>query len=124
MAAASSGTVLHGVGVGRRAAIGPVVRVQPAPAVPPDTVLMVDGRPATPDQVRDAAGAAFTAVAQALTTQSSRATGTVRDVLAATKNFDGVTGVTTINEHRDATKPAVILRVKDGKFKYLETVNP
>jgi len=89
VAAASSGTVLHGVGVGRRAAIGPVVRVQPAPAVPPDTVLMVDGRPATPDQVRDAAGAAFTAVAQALTTQSSRATGTVRDVLAATAQMAG-----------------------------------
>jgi len=48
----------------------------------------------------------------------------IRDALAATKNFDGVTGVTTINEQRDATKPAVILQVKDGKFKYLETVNP
>jgi branched-chain amino acid transport system substrate-binding protein len=48
----------------------------------------------------------------------------VRDALAATKDFDGVTGVTTINEKRDATKPAVILQVKDGKFHYLETVNP
>lgn len=48
----------------------------------------------------------------------------VRDALAATKNFDGVTGVTTINEQRDATKPAVILQVKNGKFNYLETVNP
>ena len=48
----------------------------------------------------------------------------VRDALAATKNFDGVTGITTINAQRDATKPAVILQVKDGKFKYLETVNP
>jgi branched-chain amino acid transport system substrate-binding protein len=48
----------------------------------------------------------------------------VRDALAATKDFDGVTGTTTINEKRDATKPAVILQVKDGKFHYLETVNP
>jgi branched-chain amino acid transport system substrate-binding protein len=48
----------------------------------------------------------------------------LRDALAATKNFDGVTGVTTINEQRDATKPAVILQVQDGKFKYLETINP
>jgi len=48
----------------------------------------------------------------------------VRDALAATKDFDGVTGKTTINEKRDATKSAVILQVKDGKFKYLETVNP
>jgi branched-chain amino acid transport system substrate-binding protein len=48
----------------------------------------------------------------------------LRDALAATKNFPGVTGVTTINEHRDATKPAVILQVTNGKFKYLETVSP
>ena len=40
----------------------------------------------------------------------------VRDALAATKNFDGVTGNTTINEKRDADKPAVILQVKNGKF--------
>jgi branched-chain amino acid transport system substrate-binding protein len=48
----------------------------------------------------------------------------VRDALAATKDFDGVTGKTTINEKRDATKPAVILQVQGGKFKYLETVEP
>jgi branched-chain amino acid transport system substrate-binding protein len=32
----------------------------------------------------------------------------VRDALAATKDFACVTGVTTINAQRDATKPAVI----------------
>jgi branched-chain amino acid transport system substrate-binding protein len=48
----------------------------------------------------------------------------VRDALAATKDFDAVTGKISINEKRDATKAAVILQVKDGKFKYLETVNP
>jgi branched-chain amino acid transport system substrate-binding protein len=48
----------------------------------------------------------------------------VRDALAATKGFAGATGKTTINEKRDATKAAVILQVKDGKFKYLETVEP
>ena len=48
----------------------------------------------------------------------------VRDALAATKDYQGVTGQTSINAQRDATKPAVILQVKDGKFKYIETVNP
>jgi branched-chain amino acid transport system substrate-binding protein len=48
----------------------------------------------------------------------------VRDALAATKDFEGVTGKTTINEKRDATKAAVILQVKNGKFHYVETVNP
>ena len=60
------------------------------------------------------------AMARAGTTDGPK----VRDALAATKNFAGVTGVTTINGQRDATKPAVILQVRNGKFKYLETVNP
>ena len=48
----------------------------------------------------------------------------VRDALAATKDFEAVTGRITINEKRDATKSAVILQVKGGKFAYLETVAP
>ncbi len=48
----------------------------------------------------------------------------VRDALAATKDFDAVTGKITINAQRDATKSAVILQVKGGKFAYLETVAP
>jgi len=48
----------------------------------------------------------------------------VRAALAATKDFQAVTGSITINDQRDATKAAVILQVKDGKFKYLETVAP
>jgi branched-chain amino acid transport system substrate-binding protein len=48
----------------------------------------------------------------------------LRDAIAATKDFVGVTGKTTIDEHRDAKKGAVIITVKDGNFKYLKTVNP
>lgn len=48
----------------------------------------------------------------------------VRDALASITDFDGVTGKTSINKDRDATKPAVILQVKNGRFKYIETVNP
>jgi branched-chain amino acid transport system substrate-binding protein len=48
----------------------------------------------------------------------------VRDALAGTKDFDAVTGRITINAQRDATKSAVILQVKGGKFAYLETVTP
>jgi branched-chain amino acid transport system substrate-binding protein len=48
----------------------------------------------------------------------------IRDTLAATKNFACATGLTSLNAQRDAVKPAVILQVKDGKFKYIETVNP
>ena len=48
----------------------------------------------------------------------------IRDAIAATKDFQAVTGKITINESRDATKSAVILQVEKGKFKYLETVSP
>lgn len=48
----------------------------------------------------------------------------LRDALTATKEFVGVTGKTTMDANRNATKPAVIVQVKDGKFKYLETIAP
>ncbi len=48
----------------------------------------------------------------------------LRDALAATKNFRGVTGIITLDEQRNATKSAVILVVKDGKFRFYETVAP
>ncbi len=48
----------------------------------------------------------------------------LRDAIAATKNFAGVTGVTNINEQRDASKPAAILAIKGGKLSFLKTVAP
>jgi branched-chain amino acid transport system substrate-binding protein len=48
----------------------------------------------------------------------------VRDVIAQTKNFAGVTGSITIDANRNAVKPAVVLRVKNGKLEYVETVKP
>jgi branched-chain amino acid transport system substrate-binding protein len=48
----------------------------------------------------------------------------VRDVIAQTKEFPGVTGSITIDENRNAVKPAVVLRVKNGKLEYVETVKP
>jgi branched-chain amino acid transport system substrate-binding protein len=48
----------------------------------------------------------------------------LRDALAATSNFSGVTGVTTLDENRDAAKPAVIITVRNGQFEYVESVSP
>jgi branched-chain amino acid transport system substrate-binding protein len=48
----------------------------------------------------------------------------LRDAIAATREFSGVTGKTSFDAKRNATKPAVIITVKDGQFKYVETVNP
>jgi branched-chain amino acid transport system substrate-binding protein len=48
----------------------------------------------------------------------------VRDALAATKDFQGVTGKITINSDRNAVKPAVVLKVENGKYVYAATINP
>jgi branched-chain amino acid transport system substrate-binding protein len=48
----------------------------------------------------------------------------IRDALAATENFEGVTGVITLDVNGDATKSAVILKVENGEFRYLTTVDP
>ncbi|HEY0366471.1 MAG TPA: ABC transporter substrate-binding protein, partial [Pyrinomonadaceae bacterium] len=38
----------------------------------------------------------------------------IRDALATTNAFPGVTGTVTFNEHRDAVKPIVMIEIKDG----------
>jgi branched-chain amino acid transport system substrate-binding protein len=48
----------------------------------------------------------------------------VRDALAATQDFPGATGKTTIDTNRNASKPAVILEIQNGQFKYVETISP
>ena len=48
----------------------------------------------------------------------------IRAALAATKGFEGVTGRTDIDAQRNASKAAVIIEVKDGKFVFVESVAP
>jgi branched-chain amino acid transport system substrate-binding protein len=48
----------------------------------------------------------------------------IRDALAATKNFAGVTGATSMDADRNASKAAVIVAIKDGRFRFLETAAP
>jgi branched-chain amino acid transport system substrate-binding protein len=48
----------------------------------------------------------------------------LREEIAKTKNFPGVAGTITIDEHRDAVKQAVVLRVSNGKTEFVTTVEP
>ena len=48
----------------------------------------------------------------------------LREAIAATKDHDGITGKITLDAQRNASKPAVILTVKSGKFKFVELVKP
>ena len=68
----------------------------------------------------DAAMVLFAAMERAGTTDGPQ----VRDAIAQTKDFRGVTGSITLDADRNANKPAVVLEIKDGKFVYRETINP
>ena len=48
----------------------------------------------------------------------------LRDALAATKDFPGVSGVTTIDKDRNASKAATIIALKGGKAQFFKTVAP
>jgi branched-chain amino acid transport system substrate-binding protein len=48
----------------------------------------------------------------------------LRDAIAGTKDFPGVSGKITINPERNATKSAVILTIKNGAFDYFKTIEP
>jgi branched-chain amino acid transport system substrate-binding protein len=48
----------------------------------------------------------------------------IRDALAGTKDFPGVSGKITIDEKRNARKPIVILELKDGATHLAETIAP
>ena len=48
----------------------------------------------------------------------------LRDALAATKDFPGVTGKTSIDAQRNATKAAAIFTVKNSKFVFVESIAP
>ncbi len=63
---------------------------------------------------------ALDAIKRAGSADSDKITG----ALAATDGFVGATGVITLDENRNAIKPAVIKQVKDGKWVYASTVEP
>lgn len=68
----------------------------------------------------DAAKVLLDAMTRAGSTENVK----VRDALAATKDFQGVTGKITIDENRNANKSAVVLTIKDKGFHYVETIAP
>jgi branched-chain amino acid transport system substrate-binding protein len=79
---------------------------------------------ATPDSLAalgyDAANVAIEAMKRSVDLSGPA----LRDEIAKTKDFPGVAGTISMNEKRDAVKPAVVLQVVDGKFKYVATVKP
>ena len=64
------------------------------------------------------------AAAKAGTPARAAALKKLRDLIAATANYPGVTGTITLDAHRDASKPAVVIEVKGGKKVYNTSIAP
>ncbi len=60
------------------------------------------------------------AIARAKTTEGPK----LRNAINATKDFPGAAGTITFDENRNAVKSAVIKTVKNGKFVYMDTIQP
>ncbi|MCM3869496.1 MAG: ABC transporter substrate-binding protein [Pyrinomonadaceae bacterium] len=60
------------------------------------------------------------AIQRAGTTEGKK----LRDELAQTRNFSGITGIISMDPQRNAVKPAVILKLQDGMYIYQETIQP
>ncbi len=48
----------------------------------------------------------------------------LRDAIASTKDFEGVSGKFSLDANRDAVKALVFIKIEDEKFRYTATVNP
>ena len=68
----------------------------------------------------DAAKLLFDAITRAGASDS----GKLREALAQTKNFPGVTGVINIDADRNAVKPAVVLKLQDASSIFETTIQP
>lgn len=68
----------------------------------------------------DAAMVLFEAIKRAGSVDTQK----IRDQIAATKDFPGVSGKITIDSSRNAEKPAVVIKISQGELVYVETVYP
>lgn len=63
-------------------------------------------------------------LADAITRAGGTDSTKLKNAIAQTKDFPGVSGKITIGPDRNAQKSAVIITIKDGAFKYVETIEP
>jgi branched-chain amino acid transport system substrate-binding protein len=87
-----------------------------------DDYQKVHGAP--PDSIAALSYDAARLIADAMRRAGSTEGKRVRDALAETKDFPGVTGTISMDADRNPVKPAVILKVEGGKFRFVEAVAP
>ena len=79
---------------------------------------------AVPDGLAAMGYDAALVLADAMNRAPDLSSASVRTAIAQTVNFPGVTGMITINSDRNAVKPAVVLVVENGQYKYRTTITP
>lgn len=105
--------VLHGVGVGRGAVVGPVVRAHPVPVVDAGAPAPADAEAAAQE-----VGAAFRHVADVLQARADAAAGALADVLGATAQMAKDPAFTggTVAKVRAGTAPALAVQQVAAQF--------
>ncbi|HKD20333.1 MAG TPA: ABC transporter substrate-binding protein [Thermoanaerobaculia bacterium] len=79
---------------------------------------------ADPDSIAASSYDAMRLIADAIERAGSTEGKRVRDALAATKDFPGVTGTITMDADRNPIKPAVVLKVEKGRFRFADSIAP
>jgi branched-chain amino acid transport system substrate-binding protein len=77
-----------------------------------------------PDALAALAYDAAKVAVDALTKAPDTSGPALKAVISQTKDFPGIAGNITLDEKRNAVKPAVVLKVGDGKSDYVTTVTP
>ncbi|HEX6186006.1 MAG TPA: ABC transporter substrate-binding protein [Pyrinomonadaceae bacterium] len=96
----------------------------PSPAVQKFVAAYKAKYGAVPDAIAALGYDAMNVLADAIRRAGGTESAKLRDAIAATKNFAGVTGSISINASRDAVKPAVVFELRDRKLVYKETIQP
>jgi branched-chain amino acid transport system substrate-binding protein len=96
----------------------------PAPAVRKFVDAYKAKYGAEPDSIAALTYDATRMLADAITRAGSTEGKRIRDALASTRDFVGVTGTITMDADRNPVKPAVILKVEDGRFRFAAAVAP
>jgi branched-chain amino acid transport system substrate-binding protein len=78
----------------------------------------------TPDAMAVLGYDAMQMMADAIRRAGSTNGQAIRDALAATKDFRGVSGRITIDKDRNAQKAIVVLKIDAGKFRFVESIEP
>jgi branched-chain amino acid transport system substrate-binding protein len=76
------------------------------------------------DRLRQEDAEAFRALQGPRNDAQASARTKLRDLIASTKDFPGVTGKITLDGSRNAVKPAVFVGIKDGKYEFVAMVEP